>query len=475
MKLDFGRALIWVGRKRDQPLTYDDLVDAETRALEAEERLAQIATLVAGATQVGAYNHRLDANLEAIRDLAGPVGNGPFPSELNPEYLEGRDAIVERDVAEMACRRADAELDRLRVHLNAGCSALADFDDHGDYEAPIEVLRQLVALDQQGGDAVARPVRLATEENTVMTQRGAGESGSPLKPAECDPRKLSKMLWPFADHLATELPSPEGYYLAWADRIREAALLLSTCRCRTQPSPESGSEGGNGEKPVRTHWLATHGDESWSLQIVPDAEGGRRTISVEGHYSAEGDDDDFYAWPSPKQAREIAQALVVRADEVERSEQAVPAPSKGPEVERRAVLEKFIGWDGTEVWRTLQVDPSPIWLAPPFTEVMPVADHQAQVEKLERERDELHSDNVCEEEIRLEARHAIETVERRAEDAEHRASKAEAMIEEAVKEFVSRMERALDLGEVRATADIWQSAAFYLDTLLPSGEGERGS
>lgn len=73
MKLDFGRALIWIGRKRNRPITYDDLIDAETRAFEAEERLAGIATVAAAATQTGQYSQRLEANLRTIRNLAGPV------------------------------------------------------------------------------------------------------------------------------------------------------------------------------------------------------------------------------------------------------------------------------------------------------------------------------------------------------------------------------------------------------------------
>lgn len=86
-----------------------------------------------------------------------------------------------------------------------------------------------------------------------------------------------------------------------------------------QPREESAPQ------PVKTHWLATRGDESWLLAIVPDAEGSRSTIAVEGRYANEpGTDAIFHAWPSPKQAREIADALRVRADEVDSASPSTP-------------------------------------------------------------------------------------------------------------------------------------------------------
>lgn len=43
MTLRFPGVLLYIGRRRNRPITYDDLVDAETRALAAEERLAEVA------------------------------------------------------------------------------------------------------------------------------------------------------------------------------------------------------------------------------------------------------------------------------------------------------------------------------------------------------------------------------------------------------------------------------------------------
>jgi hypothetical protein len=42
MQLNLGWLLLWIGRPRDQPITYDDLVAAETRAFAAEERVAEL-------------------------------------------------------------------------------------------------------------------------------------------------------------------------------------------------------------------------------------------------------------------------------------------------------------------------------------------------------------------------------------------------------------------------------------------------
>lgn len=67
MTLRLWRIQLYIGPKRDQPITYDDLLDAETRAFDAEERLAEIA---GRATQTGRYSRRLDADLDAICHIA---------------------------------------------------------------------------------------------------------------------------------------------------------------------------------------------------------------------------------------------------------------------------------------------------------------------------------------------------------------------------------------------------------------------
>ena len=40
--LNFRRVLVWVGRPRSKPITFEDLVEAETRAFKAEEELARM-------------------------------------------------------------------------------------------------------------------------------------------------------------------------------------------------------------------------------------------------------------------------------------------------------------------------------------------------------------------------------------------------------------------------------------------------
>jgi hypothetical protein len=77
---------------------------------------------------------------------------------------------------------------------------------------------------------------------------------------------------------------------------------------------------------------------------------------------------------------------------------------------------------------------------------VPLSEYQAALQdreaEMEKERDELHTDNVGEEEIRQHYRHEIEGVERRAEDAERRANRAEAVLRETKVEFEKRAEKA---------------------------------
>ena len=160
---------------------------------------------------------------EKARDLADP-----FPTEIAPEYP-----------GQVEVRLSRPELE-----------AIVNGHDNGHHTVDGTALRSgrdklRTALDQGGDAVVPEP-----DSSDVMTQRGAGESGSPRPDLS-----LSTWLTIWADWLASGKGIEDtNRQLAAEDLHLAAERLRGDSDLPTQPSPESGS----GVERERDEWRARY-------------------------------------------------------------------------------------------------------------------------------------------------------------------------------------------------------------------------
>ncbi len=293
MQLDLGQLLIWVGRQRNRPITYDDLVDAETRVLAAEESLAE----------------ERQRRERQVGDLLGELSVARRVRSTQPSPESGSEA-EQRDIR--------AEVAKWAAHHRQEQDAIEDPDlsmQHRAVAEAFEDVLHLLGLEEETARLrFERDQALLGQEQAEArippTEGGSGEEGEQEEGIcpECD-HDIRPHAWHARDWL---IRWDDGRLCACPPEQFEELFEPAS----TQPHQDFGS--GEEAQPVKTHWLATRGGESWLLGIVPDADGNRSTVAVEGRYANEpGTDALFHAWLSPKQAREIAEALRVRADEVE--------------------------------------------------------------------------------------------------------------------------------------------------------------
>jgi len=335
----------------------------------------------------------------------------------------------------------------------------------------------------RGGDAVAG-VRQADSTPAVMTQRGAGESGSPLKRHElkCWPPYFEHVLtWrkPFevrsiADRcfhegdslllreydgsLKAREPDTLGYTGRACERrisyvlgdgdwgIREGVVVLGLTQ--QQPESDSGGEGWqrfvsrDGEQEVE----AFHYRGEFPLALLDDrqqtrlAADGSRDVVLEwngdgirvplGAYLIRHDGDYFAQYhddfheqfeAAPPQPNQGEQATQLAPEVKDASKQSESCP-EGEQVERRWVIPICPGCTFPEVARgeswCFDCEEKVEWI-----KVMPVSEHQEEVERLKQIAKRLQSEAI------------------RLRDAEARASKAKEE-RESVEESYARMKRA---------------------------------
>ena len=95
--INLSRLQVWVGRRRNRPITYEDLVDAETRVLMAEESEARFEMRVRGLAR------RL--HLDARPILYTEEGTPYRPKDVaGDEYARGLDDAADRIDAELAAK-----------------------------------------------------------------------------------------------------------------------------------------------------------------------------------------------------------------------------------------------------------------------------------------------------------------------------------------------------------------------------------
>jgi hypothetical protein len=373
----------------------------------------------------------------------------------------------------------------------------------------LERLYWLAGLwDGRGNDAVTPapfPTELSPEyleshsqDLQVEEKRGAGESGSPQEQIEVLEERIGDQ--------ENELDKWEPVLVA-ADRLREAALqgldlgglppwtkgdvldidnARVTAAAPTQPTPESGSEGempcvdcgkviGPGgkvtveEREFGGGVASAEGQCAECLRADQDRCPERYGLKVCPACNGEGD-----VSPSDQCPECFGRGLVQAA------------PCKGSEVERWMIF----GRDEAMGHGAHRCESGPKLAPGESVEVVSVSDHQAQVEQLERERDSAHRDyeKVCADRSQWRDRATKAEAERddwhRAAHRERkRVGRAEALIDQAVKEF----ERQADAKDYdRASPDsmvyhqatgeqrAYRAASTYLKVQHPSGVDEPG-
>jgi hypothetical protein len=278
VKLDFGRALLWIGRKRDQPITYDDLVDAETRAFEAEERLAELGWKVAMAEDGLALawsqtdperpaRNLIEMCQETSRELRVALDKHcvSYPTEMAPEYLGQVEVRLSREQAEEVLRAAEVDflhrqtlrapqpaayslgLDRLRAALNSTPkrqkpeylgqgreAARAAGDKRHEEQGAASRVKAVPSSTPQPGGGDADTTRKEKPAEPVMTKRGAGESGSPFMNFGCMEGNAPCTFEDGSCVKCGELqPGSEG---------EERLAKLAACAASHKPAPSKGEE-----------------------------------------------------------------------------------------------------------------------------------------------------------------------------------------------------------------------------------------
>ncbi len=304
-------------------------------------------------------------------------------------------------------------------------------------KAVLEIVKPL--LGQRGGDAVAGS-RKGDSAPAVMTQRGAGESGSPLT-SELE----AVIVGVLTDAFSAKGTVEEGrmrFAHTWAESIVDA--LEATGLLPTQPSPESGSEEAlidhvlerfrptravfdmEGGATQEVDWRSVVGNILYYAdRIQPESGSGEEGERPEEGVCPECDHDIRpHAW----HARDCSRHPSNRPTQ----------PLQGSEVERFAHTPQRMFPVGNRDW---------VW----FTDYTAL---QAQLQRVEGERDQLAAWN--------------RENKREAGKAWNRTHQAEARIQEAVEKFERR---ARIEGEVRdRLTDEHRALDFGQEPGSPPGE-----